>query len=173
MTYAKLIGPAARITEALTDALEQFGLGGETALVDLVQPSLEAAGACVVLECDREVWVSSIVFDRPETLQVDFLTVAIAHKDGRPWRKANGQLVANVFWHGLFPDVLASLGIGTARKALMMVALGQPQPQVPVEEPGDGPAMRDAIPLADPFSRCISGAITAALEIEAPPEDVL
>lgn len=174
MTYAKRATPI-DIADALAATLEQHGLGGEGGVIADVTPSLLSAGQAVTLEDGRPVWLSCIVFDRPETPQVDFLTVAIAcDMDGVPWAKGNGQTVSVVFWHGLWPDLLASLSIGVTRKALMMVALGEPQPQVPIIPPEiGGPTHRDAIPLNDADARSIRSAITAASEIAAPLEDVL
>lgn len=174
MSYSKLATPVPGIDVALDAVLEQNGLTGEGGVASAVRPSLLAAGTHVALETQNGVWVSCIVFDRPETPQVDFLTVAIACRDGVPWEKPNRQIVASVFWHGVWPDALASMGIGTVRRALMMIALGEPQPQVPIVPPDeDGPTERDAIPLVDASSRSIRTAITAALELAAPVEDVL
>lgn len=175
MTYTKRSSLVPDIEDALTVTLAQQGLAGDGGVAQDVAPSLLSAGVAVDLEDGAGVWVSCIVHDRPETPQVDFLTVAIAlDASGAPWVKGNGQIVAVVFWHGLWPDVLAQLGMGTTRKALMMVALGEPQPQVPVVEPAGGqPTERDAIPLADAAARSIRTAITAAGEIAAPLEDVL
>lgn len=174
MTYTKQPGAAPGITAALEATLVQHGLAGEGGLAADVAPPLEAAGALVRLETGVDVWVSCVVYDRPETPQVDFLTAAIAYRSGMPWKKPNGQYVASVFWHGLWPDVLAALSIGTTRKALMMVALGEPQAQVAVVNPPAGsPTTRDAIPFSDAAARSIRTAITAANEIAAPTADVL
>jgi len=168
MSYTKIAGTVPGLQVALAAVLGQFGVEAPVA------GELIAAGSRVRLETADDVWVSSIVHDKPDTLQVDLVTVAIALRDGAPWQKANGQYVAVVFWHGLFPDVLASLGVSTARKALMMVALGEPQPQVPIVPPAvDGPTQRDAIELGDTSDRSIRFVITAARELEAGLEDVL
>lgn len=174
MTYTKRTAPVPQINECLSVTLEQHGLAGEAGVALDVTPSLLSAGTAVDLEDGTAVWVSCIVYDRPETPQVDFLTVAIALRDGEPWVKPNSQVVATVFWHGVWPDALAALGLGMVRKALMMVALGEPQPRLPVLEPKEGePTERDAIPLADAAARSIRTAVTAANEISAPLEDVL
>lgn len=168
MTYEKLTTPIPGIETAVASALAQV------AISEPVQTSLLAAGSSVELETGDVVWLACIVYDRPETPQIDLLTVAIACKGGTPWAKANGQIVASVWWSGLWPDQLARLGIDTARKALSMIALGEPQPQVDIPDPAEGgPTQMDAIPLGDASVHSIRTAITAATELAAPLTDVL
>ncbi len=79
-----------------------------------------------------------------------------------------------MFWHGVWPDVLAALSINTVRKALLMVAMGEPQPQVPIPNPAeDGPTEQDALPGLSQGQLSIRAAITAATETTQPVEDVL
>jgi len=171
MSYTKLTDPIPGIADAVTQALAQNG-------VDIagIADDLLSAGTAVQLETGDKVWVSCIVHDRPETPQIDFLTVAIACRpDVTPWLKSNGQLVCSVFWSGLWPNNLAALGIDTVRKALQMVALGEPQPQVPIPNPDPPPApqAQDAIPGIVEASHSIRTAITTATELTAPLADVL
>lgn len=168
MSYVKISTPVPGLSAALAAVLSNF------AVTDPVAPTLTSAGTRVRLETEDEVWVSCVLYDRAETLQVDLVTVAIALKNGVPWQKANGQHVAVVFWHGLFPDALAALTVSTARKALMMIALGEPQPQVPYSTPAEGgPATHDAIELGDTSDRSIRSAILAAQQMEDDLEDVM
>lgn len=169
MSYTKLAVPLAGVADALAQALSQ------NSVTEPVADDLQAAGASVQLETSTKVWVSCVVHDKPETPQIDFLTVAIAFDSaGDPWLKANGQLVCNVFWSGLWPDCLAALGIDTVRKALLMVALGESQPQVSIPTPAEGgPTQQDAIPGIAADSCSIRPSIKAALELSAPLADVL
>ena len=171
MSYTKLIDAIPGIADAVAQAMAQNS-------VDIagIADDLLAAGAAVQPETGDKVWVSCIVHDRPETPQVDLLTVAIACRpDVTPWFKLNGQLVCSVFWSSLWPDNLAALGIDTIRRALQMVALGEPQPQVPIPNPDPAPApqTQDAIPGIAEASHSIRTAITAATELTAPLADVL
>lgn len=168
MSYVKVTTPVPGVASALAAVLSNFGVA------EPVESLLQQAGTRVRLETGDEVWVSSIVFDKPDTLQVDLITVAIALKDGAPWQKPNGQHVATVFWHGLFPDALAALTVSTARRALMMIALGEPQPQIAYEPPAEnGPATHDAIEIPDASARSIRNAILAARQTEDDLADVL
>ena len=171
MSYTKLVDPIPDIATAVTQALAQNSVD-----VAGIADALLAAGTAVQLETGDKVWVSCIVHDRAETPQIDFLTVAIACRpDVTPWVKSNGQLVCSVFWSGLWPNNLAALGIDTVRRALMMVALGEPQPQVPIPNPDPEPApqTQDAIPGIAEASHSIRTAITTATELTAPLADVL
>lgn len=167
MSYTKLTDPIPALADALAQALTQCGV------TDPVTDDLLAAGTAVQLETGDKVWVSSVAHDKPDTPQVDLITVAIACRpDVTPWFKPNGQLVCSVFWHGVWSQPLADLGISTVRKALMMVALGEPQPLVPIPAPAEnGPAEQDALPGIQHLS--IRSAITAATEVTQPVEDVL
>lgn len=168
MSYVKLTDPIAGIDAALVSTLAQ------NAITESVAAELLAAGASVQLETGDVVWVSCVVHDRPQTPQLDFITVAIACKDGTPWVKANGQGVSSAWWSGLWPDRLACLGIDTVRRALSMIALGEPQPQADLPDPAEGgPTQQDALPIADASVHSIRTAITAATEIAAPLADVL
>lgn len=172
MSYEKRDTLVPDLAAAVTSALEQNGVR-----IEGLADELAAAGAVVQLDGNGPlVWVSCVVHDRPETPQIDLLTVAFAcAPDGSPRVKPNGQLVAQVFWSSVWPDVLASLGIDTVRKALMMVALGEPQPQVPIPnpEPAPAPQTQDAVPMATPESHSIRSQITTADELAAPLADVL
>lgn len=169
MTYAKLPDPIPGIADALAATLSQHRI------TEPVADALLAAGAAVQLETGEKVWVSCVVNDRPETPQIDFITVAIACKpDVTPWQKPNGQHVASVWWHGLWSANLASLGIDTVRRALMMIALGEPQPQVDVPNPASGgPTQQDALPTSSQDVHSIRTAIASATEICQPVSDVL
>lgn len=167
MTYKKIESTVP--ADALAQALAQ------NCVTDPVTDDLLAAGSAVQLETGAKVWLSCVVHDRPDTPQVDFVTAAIAlQADGQPWLKPNGQLVCSVFWSGLWPDALAALGIDTVRRALLMVALGEPQPQVDIPTPAaGGPTQQDAIPGIAAASHSIRTAITSANELTAPLADVL
>lgn len=168
MSYTK-ITPPSNMAAAVNLALSQNCVHSDVAqlLID--------AGAAVELETGDQVWLSCIVDDKPDTPQIDLLTVAIALKSGDPWTKDNGQLVSRVFYHGLWPEQLASLTLNTARKALMMTALGEPQPQIPIPTPSEGgPTDQDAIPLGVAAGGYdIRSAISAARDVDAPLADVL
>ena len=170
MSYTKNSAPFAGIAEAVTTALQQNNVDAKIA------DALVAAGTCVTLETGAVVWVSCVVDDKPETPQIDFLTVVIAAQGGSSWLRANGQPVSRVFWHGIWPEALASMGIDTVRRALMMVALGEPQPQIPIPSPDPaGPTEQDVFPgVSDAAgSRGIRTAISAANDIAGPLSDVL
>ena len=170
MSYTKNTTDPTGIADALNTALT----------LNSVDPSFAtdilAAGSGVTLETGAVVWLSTIVHDRPETPQVDFLTVALAAQNGAAWIKSNGQPVASVFWKGVWPEQLASLTIDTVRKALLMLALGEPQPQVAIPNPDPPPApqTQDALPVGDiATSWSIRTAIQAATQIDAALVDVL
>lgn len=169
MSYTKLPDSIPGIADALAKAIAQSNV------TDLVADDLLAAGTAVQLETGDKVWVSSIAHDKPDTPQVDFITVGIACRpDVTPWAKPNGQLVCSVFWHGVWPQALADIGISTVRKALLMVAMGEPQPQVPIPTPAEGgPTQQDALPGLSGVPLSIRSAITAATETTAPLDDVL
>lgn len=170
MSYTKNSTDPAGIADALSAALTLNGVDTSFA-ADIL-----AAGSSVTLETGDVVWLSCIVHDRPETPQIDFLTVAIAAKAGSAWVKSNGQPVASVFWKGVWPDNLATLTIDTVRKALLMLSLGEPQPQVPIPNPDPAPAPQDqdALPVGDvATSWSIRTAIQAANQLDAALTDVL
>lgn len=170
MSYAKTSLAVTGLDAAVQQALDQ------NRVTEVSAAELALAGALVQLDGTGPLaWVGCVVHDRPETPQIDFLTVALAcDGDGTPRAKANGQVVAQVFWSGVWPDQLAALGIDTVRKALMMMALGEPQPQVPIPVPADGgPTEQDALPIATPEAHSIRSEIQAADELAAPLADVL
>lgn len=169
MSYSKLADTIPALADAMALALTQ------TAVDPAVADGLLAAGSVVELETGDKVWVSCIAHDKPDTPQVDFITVGIACRpDVTPWAKPNGQLVCSVFWHGVWPQALADLGISTVRKALLMVAMGEPQPQVPIPTPAEGgPTQQDALQGLSGVPLSIRSAITAATETTAPLDDVL
>jgi hypothetical protein len=172
MSYTKLTDTIPTIAAALAQALAQNNVG-----IDGIADQLLAAGSVVQLETGDKIWVSCVVHDRPETPQIDFITAVIACQPTTltPWIKANGQLVCSVFWSGVWPDCLATLGIDTVRKALQMVALGEPQPQVAIPNPDPAPApqTQDAIPGIPADSHSIRLAIIAANQLTAPLTNVL
>jgi hypothetical protein len=170
VTYQKTTLALANPEQAIALALAQFSVVDAS-----LAQELQAAGATVLLDDGTRVWASCVVHDRPETPQIDFLTAAIAcNADGTPWLKANGQMVCSVFWSAVSPDRLAELSIGVVRKALLMVVLGEPQPQVPIPVPAEGgPTEQDALPGVHADSHSIRTAITAANELTAPLVDVL
>ena len=170
MTYQKFNLEVPNIGSAVGDALAQ-----NSVVIEGLADELEAAGAVVQLDTGDRVWVSCVVHDRPETIEIDLMTVALAlDADGTPRRKSNGQLVAHAFWHKMMTAPLVERGIDTVRKALMMVALGEPQPQVPIQVPAvDGPTEQDAVPMATPEAHSIRSQISAADELSAPLADVL
>lgn len=169
MSYVKLIdttipGIAAAVANAL--AIERITEDVQQALVD--------AGAVVQLEDGRVVWLSCIVHDKASTPQIDMLTCAIACEGGTPWYKANGHAVSVVWWSSLWAKELTDRGIDTVRLALMRIALGEPQPQIPIPIPDEGGATEmDAMRDAEAVAHCIRTQITAATEIAAPLNDVL
>jgi hypothetical protein len=170
MSYSKITDTIPDIASVVALALAQNGVS------EPIADALLDAGQAVQLETGDKVWVSCVVHDRAETPQVDFITIGIACRpDVTPWVKPNGQLVASVFWSGVWPDCLAALGIDTVRRALLMVALGEPQPQVPIPNPDPEPAPQeqDAIPGIAATSHSIRTAITAGTELSAPVADVL
>ena len=169
MSYTKP-SLAVDAASAVADALAQ-----NSVTISGLADELTAAGGVVQLDTGDVIWVSCVVHDRPETPQIDLMTVAIAcDAQGVPRYKTNGQVVAQAFWSSLRADNLSSLGVSTVRKALMMVALGEPQPQVPIPNPDpDGPQEQDAVPMATPEAHSIRSQISAADELTAPLADVL
>lgn len=169
MSYTKITDTIPGLADALAKALAQ------SFVTDPVADDLLAAGTAVQLETGDKVWVSSVAHDKPDTPQVDFITVGIACRpDVTPWIKPNGQLVCSVFWHGVWPQALADLSVSTVRKALLMIALGEPQPQVPIPNPAaGGPTQQDALAGLSGTQLSVRSAITAAAETAAPLADVL
>lgn len=170
MSYVKSGITVTGLAEAIAAALAQ-----NSATIDGLADELLAAAGVVTLDSGDVVAVSCVVHDRPETPQIDLMTVAVACDAlGVPRYKSNGQVVAQAFWSSVWPDNLASLGVSTVRKALMMVALGEPQPQVAIPNPSpDGPTEQDAVPLATPEAHSIRSQISAADQLAEPLADVL
>lgn len=168
MSYTKLTATIPNLSEALTATLAQHRIDAP------VHADLLAAGVVVKLETGDKVWLSCVVHDKPETPQVDFICVAIAGNGNALWQKPNGQYVSVAFWHPVWTQVLAELSVSTIRKALLLIAIGEAQPQVPIPnpEPG-GPTEQGALPIATPSAHSIRTAIMAATEMAAPPADVL
>jgi hypothetical protein len=173
MSYTKPNVTITGVASAVAAALAQNSV---FLTIGSLADELVAAGGVVPLDTGDVVWESCIVHDRPETPPIDQLTVALACASyGTPRVKGNGQQVAQVFWSSVWPDQLAVLGIDTVRKALMMVALGEPQPQVPIPNPDPEPApqTQDALPMAAPEAHSIRSQISAADQLAAPLADVL
>lgn len=171
MSYTKSSTTVTGLTQAIATALAQNSVS-----IDGLGDELTAAAGIVTLDTGDLVAVSCVVHDRPETPQIDLMTVAIAcDAQGAPRYKSNGQVIAQAFWSSVWPDNLASLGIDTVRKALMMVALGEPQPQVAIPNPDPLPApqTQDAVPMATPEAHSIRSQISAADQLAAPLADVL
>lgn len=171
MSYSKPSLTITGLADAVAAALAQNSVS-ITGLAD----ELTAAGGVVQLDTGDVIWVSCVVHDRPETPQIDLWTVVIAfNADGTPRYKSNGQVVAQAFPSSVWPDALASIGIDTVRRALMMVALGEPQPQVAIPNPDPLPApqTQDAVPMATPEAHSIRSQISAADQLAAPLVDVL
>lgn len=170
MSYQKLTLAVPGIAAAVRASLAQDKIFDES-LAD----ALTAAGAVVQLETGSCVWVSCVVHDRPDTPEIDLAVLSLEVDDaGVPRKKANGNYVSHAFWSNVWPARLAELGVDTVRKALMMVALGEPQPQVPIPSPAEnGPTEENAIPLTTPEANSIRSQITAADELAAPLADVL
>ncbi|HEX5305755.1 MAG TPA: hypothetical protein VFW82_06710 [Dyella sp.] len=171
MSYQKVTLDVQGLAEAVTDALAQDKITSAKLAAELT-----AAGAVVQLETGSRVWVSCVVHDRPDTPEIDLAVLSMeVDEAGAPRKKANGNYVSHAFWSNVWPARLAELGVDTVRKALMMVALGEPQPQVPIPNPDPEPApqTQDAVPMATPEAHSIRSQITAADELAAPLADVL
>lgn len=173
MSYEKLTDPTlADIDEAVAAALAQNKVRYADLAADLV-----AAGAVVQLGTGQIVWCSCVAHDLPETPEIDFLVVAIEIIDGAARVKPNGQQVSVVTWRSVRPEHLDSWGIDTIRKACLMVALGEPQPQVPIDVPAEGGATTmDVFGFHDDMDRangCILSVSAAADQLAAPLTDVL
>lgn len=171
MTYQKIDLSLAGVEQAVSDALSQnkvrYALAAE----------LTAAGAVVQLGTGQSVWCSCIAHDLPETPEIDFLTVAFEVASGSPRYKPNGQLVCVANWRSVRPEHLDAWGIDTIRKACLMIALGEPQPQVPIDVPAvGGPTTMDVFGFHDDMDRangCILSQSAAADQLAEPLADVL
>jgi hypothetical protein len=172
MSYTKIAPPSAPLGASHMDALlAQFAVE-----VDGIGDELLAAGAYVTLDSGQTVWCSCIVHDRPETPQIDFLVVAVEIDADGPRVKQNGQMVALATWRGVMPEHLDAWGVDTVRKACLMIALGEPQPQVPIPLPAEGgPTEQDVfvLPAFDSANGSIRAHISSADQLAAPLADVL
>lgn len=159
MSYEKTTTEITDLEDAVAEALAD-------AAVTIAPATVAAAGSTVLLDSGETVWIACVPSDDPVTPQIEFLVVAIACDDETPIRRSGGQLVAVVTLRGIWPDVLALHGVSTIRKACMMIALGEPQPQA------EG---ADVIPLpaADRANGCIRTALDVANQVAAPLDDVL
>lgn len=171
MSYTKQTDtPTQAATDAITAAITY-------AKVDAaVAPPLVAAAATVQLDSGQIVLCSCVPADRPETPEFDLLTVAVEMVNGTYRQRANGNPVCAVGWTSVAPDTLASVTMDTARKACLMVALGEPQPQIPVPNPDEnGPTEQDVFQLThhEALRRSIRTLIAAADAATAPMADVL
>lgn len=162
MSYQRLTSTPQGIEIALSVALQRA-----TTVTGVSKTAMLRSGVTVQLETGDIVWVACAVQDDPETVDIDLFTCAIAaDADGVIYRP-NGQPVYSHFWHGIDPPRLAEVSMSTARKACMMLALGEPQPQIDGEDVLKG---HDA-QFAD--QRSIRKALAAYAELAAPLDDVL
>lgn len=162
MSYEKLTTAPRNIDIALSVALQRA-----TTVTGVSKAAMLQSGITVQLDTGECVWVACVVQDDPETVDIDLFTCAIAATGGGVIYRPNGQPVYSHFWHGIDPPRLAAVGMSTVRKACMMLALGEPQPQVEGEDVFRG---FDA-QFAD--QRSIKKALAAYAELAAPLEDVL
>jgi hypothetical protein len=169
MSYVKLTDTTIPgIAEAVANAL------AIERITEDVQQALVDAGSVVQLDDGSVVWLACVLHDKPSTPQIDLITCAIACKDGAPWIKTNGQVVGVAWWSNLWAQELFDRGTDTVRKALQMIALGEPQPQVPIPIPAEGgPTEMDAMPDSQATAHSIRTQIATANEIAAPLNDVL
>lgn len=164
--YTKLTSSIVTLQDIESVLLQQgVDIGLAQALMD--------AKAEVQINSGETAFVSCIMSDDPRTPQIDFITVAVAVKDGIAQVKPNGQYVCSVFWHGVMPDSVPVLGVSTIRKSLMMIALNEPQPTRTVIEADGTTSERPVVDIPYTADRCIKTYIDAAVELSAPLEDVL
>lgn len=170
MSYTKL-DTVPDVADGLATLLAQNNIAEDGLAAQLI-----AAAGAVTLDTGQTVWCSCVVHDKPETPQIDLCAVALECVNGAPRSKPNGQLVGVTAWRGVWPAALAEMGVDTIRKACLMIALGEPQPQVPVPVPAQGgPTEQDVFPMpaSDAAAASIRAAISAADQLAAPPADVL
>lgn len=144
--------------------------------IDGIADELVAAGSFVTLDDGSVVWCSSIIHDLPETPQIDFLTLAFQVDGAAARRKANNQVVGIATWRVVFSEHLDAWTVPTIRRACLMIALGESQPQVPIPTPAvDGPTEQDVfvLPDMDKSNGSVRTAIAAADQIAAPLTNVL
>lgn len=170
MTYQVVATTLADPRAAVSAVLDQNGVDADIA------DDLTAAGATVLLANGRSVWCSCIVHDRPETPSIDFIVVAFEVADGALRVKPNGQNVSVCTWRAVLPELLDAWTVPVIRKACLMIALGEPQPQVPIPVPAEGgPTAQDVfvLPDADKANGCILPMMSAADQLAAPLSNVL
>ena len=147
--------------------------------VDIVglADDLVGAGSSVVLDTGQTVWCACVVHDKPETVQIDLIAVALQIVSGAARKKANGQVVGTVRWAGVMQEHLDAWTVSTVRKACLMLALGEPQPQVPIPDPDPAPApqTQDVFPMPAmaASNSSIRTAIAVADQMAVPLADVL
>lgn len=171
MSYTKLdTSPDA--AAGLTGLLAQNGID-----IPGIADELIAAGSAVSLDTGQTVWCSCVIHDKPETVQIDLLTVAIEFVNGGARQKANGQIAGIATWRGVMQEHLDAWTVSTVRKACLMIALGEAQPQVPIPSPDPAPApqTQDVFPLQtmEASNGSIRTAIAVADQLAAPLADVL
>lgn len=161
-------------TQAATDAINA---ALAFAKVDASEAAaLVAAAATVQLDSGQTVLCSCIPADRPDTPEFDLLTVAVELVDGAYRQRANGNPVCVAWWTSVAPDSLAGITMDTARKACLMIALGEPQPHIPVPNPDEnGPTEQDVFQLThhEALCRSIRTVIAAADQAASALADVL
>lgn len=171
MSYTKL-DTSPDVTDGLTALLTQNGVD-----VPGIADELISAGSAVTLDTGQTVWCSCVIHDRPETVQIDLLTVALELVDGEPRKKTNGQIAGIATWRGVMQEHLDAWAVSTVRKACLMIALGEAQPQVAIPNPDPAPApqTQDVFPLPDmeASNGSIRTAIGLADQLAAPLADVL
>jgi hypothetical protein len=171
MSYTKL-DTTPDVTAGVAALLSQNGIS-----IPGIADELIAAGAAVTLDTGQTVWCSCVVHDKPETVQIDLLAVALQIDNGVVRQKANGQIAGVATWRGVMQEHLDAWTVSTVRKACLMVALGEQQPQVPIPNPDPAPApqMQDVfpIPAMDAANASIRTTIAVADQLAAPLADVL
>ncbi|SEJ56214.1 hypothetical protein [Frateuria terrea] len=171
MSYTKL-DTTFDVAAGLAALLTQNGIDFPGLADDLI-----AAGSAVMLDTGQTVWCSCVVHDKPETVAIDLLAVAMQLVDGAPRQKANGQIAGVATWRGVMQEHLDAWTVSTVRKACLMLALGEPQPQVPIpsSDPPPAPQVQDVFPTPamDAANGSIRTAIAVADQLAAPLADVL
>lgn len=171
MSYTKL-DTSPDVGEGLAALLAQNGIE-----IPGLADALTAAGSAVTLDTGQIVWCSCVVHDKPETVQIDLLTVALQLVDGAARQKANGQIAGIATWRGVMQEHLDAWTVSTVRKACLMIALGEQQPQVPIPNPDPAPAPQTQdVFLLQPMEASngsVRTAIAVADQLAAPLADVL
>lgn len=173
MTYATTTNiPDTAVRAALAVVSTQPGNPRLPGLID----ALIAAGGTVTLDTGQTVWCACIFADDPATPAVELCVVAAEFVAGALRTKPNGQPVACVSWPSMTVNHLTDWTAGVVRKAALMIALGEPQPQVPIDNPDEGGATeQDVFVLSDSaaLNMSIRTWIAAADATTAPLTDVL